>query len=217
MSKTSQSIRELRVERALRFLAGVGTKKKVLDIGCQSGGFCGKLLKLCHEPHGMEIVPEMVENARRNYPMIPFVLGDCEKELPFPDGFFDVVWAGDVIEHVCQTDVFVNEVNRVLRVGGYFILSTPLHNRVKNLLIALFLFEKHFDPEFPHYRFYSRKSLRAVLEKRGFEVVEVAHIGRIHLVANTIFVAARKLASKAVMSHDKLAVLNRFHGIGVAS
>jgi SAM-dependent methyltransferase len=224
MATIFQPIREQRVRRALASLAALGPKKKVLDIGCQSGGFCGKLLELGHEAFGLEIVPEMVENARRNYPTIPFVVGDSEQHIPFPDGFFDVVWAGDVIEHIRHTDVFVNEVNRVLHGGGHFIVSTPMHNRLKNLYIVLFRFEKHFDPEFPHYRFYTKKSLSAVLEKRGFEVVEVDFTGRLPVIANTLFVVARKTATKAVMSEARLAVLARFQretvpsrGVGLPS
>lgn len=83
------------------------------------------------------------------------------------------MWAGDVVEHICNTDIFVNEINRVLKIGGLFALSTPTHNRIKNFAIALFRFEKHFDPEFPHYRFYTPKSLKNVLEKRGFRIIGI--------------------------------------------
>ena len=200
MSNSSQSIRERRVQRALRFIASTGTHQKVLDIGCQSGGFCGELLKLGHEPHGIEIMAELVQNARRNQPNIDFIVGDCSKEIPYPDASFDVVWAGEVIEHIGYTDVFVNEVNRVLRIGGHFILTTPMHNRLKNIYLVLFKFEQHFDPEFPHYRFYTKKSLCDVLTKRGFEIADIDYTGRIPLLANTIFVAAKKLATKKVMS-----------------
>ncbi|GAG07765.1 unnamed protein product, partial [marine sediment metagenome] len=121
---------------------------------------------------------------------------DCEKHLPFDDKFFDIVWAGDVIEHIRFTDVFVNEINRVLKLGGIFVLSTPMHNRFKNVLISLCNFEKHFDPEFPHLRFYSLRSLTSTLEKRGFEIVSVNYIGRIRPIASSMFVLSRKVEDK---------------------
>lgn len=204
MSNDPQSIREARVKRALKFISGLESQKaKVLDIGCQSGGFCAELLQLGHDPSGIEIVPALVENAKRRHPTIPFVVGNCEEEIPFSDGFFDVVWAGEVIEHIRHTDMFINEINRVLRPGGFVVLTTPMHNRIKNLYVVLFRFEKHFDPEFPHYRFYSRRSLTEVLNKRGFEVTEVDYIGRIPIVANAIFIAAKKVATKTALSHDR--------------
>jgi len=105
--------------------------------------------------------------------------------------------------------VFINEINRVLKVGGHLILTTPMHNRLKNLYVVLFKFEKHFNPKFPRYRFYSKKSLSAVLQRRGFEIVEVDYIGRLPVIANVIFVIARKVATKAVLSDFRLGADNR--------
>lgn len=197
------SIQTKRYQRALQFINGIGANKKILDIGCQSGDFCHELQLLGHEPHGMEIVPDLVDSANLKYPAIPIDVGNCEKKIPYPDGCFDIVWAGEVIEHIPHTDTFVNEVNRVLKMGGYFILTTPIHNRIKSLLIVLFKFEKHFDPEFPHYRFYTRKSLCNVLAKRGLETTMIDYTGRIPCVANTIFMAARKVVSKQSMSNHR--------------
>ncbi|HVB56382.1 MAG TPA: class I SAM-dependent methyltransferase [Candidatus Acidoferrales bacterium] len=149
MSNEPHSINEKRVQRTLKFITGLEAKMKILDIGCQSGDFCNDLQRLGHEPYGIEISSESVDEARRKHARIPFVVGNCEQEIPFPDGSFDVVWAGEVIEHIGHTDVFVNEVNRVLKVGGHFILSTPMHNRLKNLFVVLFKFEKHFNPGVP--------------------------------------------------------------------
>ena len=143
------------------------------------------------------------------HPGISFVAGNCEREIPFQDSFFDVVWAGEVIEHVGHTDVFINEINRVLKVGGHLILTTPMHNRLKNLYVVLFKFEKHFNPEFPHYRFYSKKSLSKVLEKRGLEIIEVDYLGRVPAVANVIFVVAVKVATKTVLSDFRKGADNR--------
>lgn len=209
MSNGSHVLNEKRVSITLKFINALEAKAKVLDIGCQSGDFCGDLQRLGHDPYGIEISSEEVECARRKHASIPFVAGNCEKEIPFPDDSFDVVWAGEVIEHIGHTDVFVNEVNRVLRVGGHFILSTPMHNRLKNLFVVLFKFEKHFNPEFPHYRFYSKKSLSTVLAKRGFEIVKVSYIGRAPLVANVMYVIARKIATQPALSDFRQYADNR--------
>ena len=75
----------------------------------------------------------------------------------------DIVWAGDIIEHIRFTGIFVNEINRILKVGGLFVVTT-MHNRLKNVFISLLNFERHFDPEFPHLRFFTLRSLRNLLE-----------------------------------------------------
>jgi SAM-dependent methyltransferase len=50
---------------------------------------------------------------------------DANKPLPFRDGTFDVVTALDVIEHIVETNTFVNELYRIVAPGGYLILDTP--------------------------------------------------------------------------------------------
>ncbi len=183
---------------------GEGVKgQKILDIGCQNGMWCRQLRDIGHEPFGIDVQEDSVINAKKLHPDIPFIMGNCQEELPFADGELDIVWAGDVIEHICFTDVFINEINRVLKVGGKVVLTTPVHGRIKNILISFSNFETHFYPEYPHVRFYTRKSLSGVLEKRGFSVVHVDYIGRFRPVARTIFLVAEKQKNKMVLSEHQ--------------
>lgn len=196
------NIKEKRVQF---FLDCIKDRKgcRILDIGCQDGFLCHHLKQCGHEPYGVEIVEQLVLEAQSKYPSITFVQADCEIEIPFEDGFFDIVWAGDVIEHVRHTDIFINQINRVLKIGGLFILSTPMHNRIKNAIICLYNFEKHFDPEFPHLRFYSLKSLRSVLEKRGFVIKSVKYIGRVAPLAKSICVVSEKKENRQLFSKHR--------------
>lgn len=201
MSSTSK-IRKKRVEFFLDLLHD-GENHRVLDIGCQGGDLCYQLMQCGHEPYGIDVVEELVAEARSKYPQISFECANCEQKLPFADKHFDVVWAGDVIEHIRFTGVFVNEVNRVLKVGGLFVLTTPMHNRLKNLIVALYNFEKHFDPDFPHLRFYTLKSLQAVLRKRGFSIKMIKYFGRIALLANSMCVVSVKEEDKSFLSRHR--------------
>ena len=197
-----EEIQKIRLQYFLNF---VKDKKncKILDIGCQSGDLCHELTQIGHEAYGVDVVEELIAEAQRRFPDNNFKCADCEKDLPFENNFFDIVWAGDIIEHIHFTDVFVNEMNRVLKIGGFFVLSTPMHNRLKNVMISLYRFEKHFDPEFPHLRFYTLNSLKSVLEKRGFNIEGVKYIGRIKPLANSMFVISRKREDKMVMSQHR--------------
>jgi SAM-dependent methyltransferase len=199
MMASPEKIKKRRETLLLEFVQ----KKKgcrVLDIGSQTGELCYQLYQNGCEPYGVEIVEDLIRAAKNRYPKIRFESTDCEKNIPFSDKFFDVVWAGDVIEHIRFTDVFINEINRVLKLGGTFVLSTPAHNIIKNIIISLFNFESHFNPEFPHLRFYTVKSLKSVLEKRGFKMLSVNYIGRIRPISCSMFVQAEKIENKEVYS-----------------
>ena len=181
----------------LPFLQGLKASN-ILDIGCLTGDSCYLIQQSGHKVFGVDIDTGCVELAKTKYPMLNIQWGDCEKRIPFEDKFFDLVWAGDVIEHIRFTDVFINEINRVLKVGGLFVLTTPMHNRIKNLLISIANFEKHFNPEFSHYRFYTKKSLKNVLEMRGFCIRSIKDIGRIPPIAETMYAIAEKVEDKMV-------------------
>ena len=64
-----------------------------------------------------------------------------------------------MIEHVYDTEQFVTEIARVLAPGGFFFITTPFHGYVKNFILALIGFDKHFDVTGPHIRFFSDRAL----------------------------------------------------------
>jgi SAM-dependent methyltransferase len=92
--------------------------------------------------------------------------------LPFAEDAFDVVWAGEVLEHVADVVGLLAEVRRVLRWGGRLLLTTPWHGRI---VVAT---DAHFDPRTDHLRFFSARTLRAVLGDAGFDQIEVRRAGR---------------------------------------
>ena len=82
--------------------------------------------------------------------------------LPFDEDAFDVVWAGEVLEHVADVVGLLAELRRVLRWGGRLVVTTPWHGR---LVVAT---DAHFDPRADHLRFFSARTLRGVLADAGF-------------------------------------------------
>jgi ubiquinone/menaquinone biosynthesis C-methylase UbiE len=97
--------------------------RSLLDAGCAWGYatrfFAGK----CPDTSGIEI-SDHVEIARQRYPHIAFYQGSLES-TPFADASFDVVVMSDVLEHVDNEIAALDEIARVLRPGGTFIVSTP--------------------------------------------------------------------------------------------
>ena len=77
--------------------------------------------------------------------------------LPLPDESFDLVLSTQVLEHVDDPDVYLKECERVLRAGGWFILST--HG----------MMYYHQDPE--DYWRWTRAGLEKLIANHGFEVV----------------------------------------------
>ena len=76
------------------------------------------------ETFGVDISPYAIAKVRENAPRTKFELLKGN-QLPFPDNFFDVVTALDVLEHIPQPVDTLVELSRVSRPGGILISSVP--------------------------------------------------------------------------------------------
>lgn len=160
-----------RIDKSRKLIAAMPAGSKILDIGCGNGTVLSSLVKT-HELHGVEINPELT--ARANKIGMKVLVHDVESgPLPYPDKTFDVVFCGETIEHQVDTDWLVAEINRVLKPRGILVLTYP---NIRTMLgIAMLLF---FDmpPMYaaryraPHYRDFTLKTIRMVLNNHGFKL-----------------------------------------------
>lgn len=164
----------------------------VLDLGCGRGEFSSFIKELGFKPTGADLSSKVVDFCRSKHPDISFAAMDSPDRLPFGNGSFSAVWSSEVIEHVFDIHAWLSEVNRVLKPNGLVILTTPYHGRLKNMLIALSKFDKHFDPEVSHIRFFDKSGLDRCLRRAGFEPVKWDGIGRCWPIHRTWFTVARK-------------------------
>lgn len=100
----------VRIEKILNL---VGRNKKVLNVGCYDGSIGEKLLKRGNEVYGLDASEEMINLAKRKG--VKSVVGNLEKSLPFESDTFDTVVAGEVLEHILDTGLFIDEIKRVLK------------------------------------------------------------------------------------------------------
>jgi SAM-dependent methyltransferase len=103
---------------------------RLLDIGCGNGAYTLELAAGFDEVHGIEIEPERLGELERRLaaPGAPANVRAAlmsAEALEFPDASFDVVTAIEVIEHIVDLDRALDEVRRVLRPGGAFLITCP--------------------------------------------------------------------------------------------
>ena len=156
-------------------LANVAAGERVLDLGCGAGEFSAALVEAGALPIAVDVAAEALRRAAARVPDLDGRLWRDGEPLPLDDASVDVVWAGEVIEHVADVAPWLSEVRRVLRPRGTLLLTTPHHGPLTLLRLALSprRFALHFEPRSDHLRFFSPRTLRALLDDLGFEVARL--------------------------------------------
>lgn len=135
-----------------------------------------------------------------------FVRVDVDSSpLPFPEGSFDAVVASHTIEHLTRPMLMMDEIFRVLKVGGLLYLECP-SDRSAWLPSMPFKFEEfrslNFYDDPTHVgRPYSPQSLYRLFRMYGGEVLECKY-----LVSNQVRIRFPKLLFSALLRHDAAAL-----------
>ncbi len=171
-----------------------GRVPRVLDVGCGEGHFAAALLGAGAEVVGCDVAAEPLRRAHSRHPTLDLRLVEPEASLPLEDASFDVVWAGETIEHVADTAQWLSELRRVLRSGGLLLISTPEHGPLSRLWIGLSrtAFQARFDPRADHLRFYTRQLLADLLADFGFADVAVKNAGGLPLARRVLLASAQR-------------------------
>jgi SAM-dependent methyltransferase len=110
----------------------------------------------------------------------PTVWGTAER-LPFKSETFNLVISTEVIEHVRKPKRMLDEVHRVIKNDGKWLLSTPniatLANRIALFFLGRFPPDRtlHDNHDVGHLHFWDRKFLLDILSKNGFRVEKSWH------------------------------------------
>jgi SAM-dependent methyltransferase len=126
-------------------------KGRLLDFGCGAKPY--RALFTTDEYIGLDF--ESTGHPHINEQIDVFYDG---KTIPFGDGYFDAAFSSEVFEHVFNLDDILTELNRVVKQGGLLLVTCPFS-----------ICEHEIPYDFARYSSYSIKYL---LEKKGFEVVE---------------------------------------------
>jgi len=185
------------VREAMFDLLEENTSASVLDCGCNNG----KLTKIVgrkigtEQLYGIELVDLWIPHAREQGVKVYQV--DLNQRLPMEDDTFDVVFASQIIEHLYNTDLYIKEIWRVLKPGGYAVISTPNLASLHCIIMLLLGFQPTFVsdvvrvgnpfygrqrdvarfPAHSHLRTFNWRSLKELFEYYGFKVEKMTGVG----------------------------------------
>jgi SAM-dependent methyltransferase len=174
----------------------------LLEIGCAYGFFLDEARPHFQRVAGVDVAAGPVERARARFDVEAFAGGFLD--LPFEPGSFDVICMWDTVEHLPRPDQFVEKARRLLRPGGRLFLTTAdiasLNARVRGAG-----WRQIHPPSHLHY--FSRDSMRRLLERTGFRVLGVETAAYYHSIHNVLATLALRGGIAGAVSRPALRVL----------
>lgn len=149
-------------------------KGRMIDIGCAMGFFVDEASKRGWQVEGLDISQFATEYVTKNFGHKSH--NGSLLEVDLPTGAYDLVTMWDVIEHVPDPQAYLKRVAELLKTGGVVELATPDVGSLPAQITGKQWIGYKLSDE--HVYYFAVKTLSAMLEKAGFEVVHVRHVGK---------------------------------------
>lgn len=164
IKKMAQIINDLNLEHC-----------KILDYGCYDG-YLLSLIKRKNELHGIEASEYGFRMSKKRGINVKKFFYTGDKLTPYSSNTFDLVVAGEIIEHVIDTEGFLLEISRLLKKNGLLVLTTPNIASLGRRLFLLMGKNPHIEfsvnePDSSgHLRYFTHDTIKYLLKKTGFSV-----------------------------------------------
>ncbi|HZH92015.1 MAG TPA: class I SAM-dependent methyltransferase [Pyrinomonadaceae bacterium] len=144
---------------------------RLLDVGFGAGTLLEAARRGGWEARGVEVSQSAIEHVRKaGFDVFCGTLAEAQ----YPDDYFDVVTASEVLEHVPHPQPVLNEIARVLRPGGLLWATTP-HGRGMSAHLLKLKWSAVSPPE--HLQLFSIDGIKKMSAQAGFRRVRVATEG----------------------------------------
>lgn len=178
---------------------------KLYDIGVGWGHFLHTAKRMGFETSGVEMSELMHHYASTDLKLE--VEHDNFFNIELQNNYYDVATMWDVLEHIEHPTKAVQKVYEMIKDDGYFVLQVPQIDSK----VAIKLKEKWSMLSIEHINYFSRKTIKTLLENNGFEIVKYKSSYELKLfLMFTIlpWLRRRKTKSKGAKSDEKLVISN---------
>lgn len=142
---------------------------KLLDVGCGGGRFLNRMKKRGWQVEGTDFDEQAARKVSTRYGITTYV-GDLAK-CALPANSFDAITMSQTIEHLYDPLATLTECLRILKPGGWLIMTTP--NVLSLGAVEFGAFWRGWEAP-RHLHLFSADSLRRLTQRAGFEVAEAS-------------------------------------------
>ncbi len=147
------------------------TYPRLLDAGCGAGPSLPFLEKQGFRVIGSDYIYFPLLEAQKRAPGVPLLNCNLDQGLPFADESLDVILVSEVIEHLSNDKLFLQEALRALAPGGVLLLTTPNLWDIRRPIAKLTgqVWSGYRDPT--HINLMTPRRLAGLLKEAGFSEV----------------------------------------------
>lgn len=146
---------------------------RLLEVGCATGAFLGRMALKNWEVEGVESSPDAAEAARLlGYP----VHAGPMESAPEPDRAYDLVVGWMVLEHFHNPLLALQKIHAWTKPGGWLVLSVPDAGSLEFRFFKSNWYALHLPNHLFHF---TRRTLAVVLERSGWQLRRVLHQRRL--------------------------------------
>ncbi len=164
----SRMIRKYGLRKRAQVVSKQVRQGAILDVGCATGDFLSVMREFPGwRVFGIEPTPSALRYARQKVglPVVEGVLNVA----PFADSSFDAITMWDVLEHVYNPRQVLEDIVRLLKVGGIFVVNHPNIDSVDRKIFG----DMWLGYELPrHLYLFPGDLLKELMAELGFEEVE---------------------------------------------
>ncbi len=149
---------------------------RVLDAGCFDGKFAELARRQGHHVTGLDRQKHEGVADRLDV----FVEADLNETLPELDGPYDVVVAGDILEHVVEPHLLLADLVRQVAPGGEILVSVPNFGHWYprgRIALGRFDYDQRGPLDRGHIRFFTRDTIETLIESCGLRIRERRTVG----------------------------------------
>lgn len=149
-------------QRLLSLLEHMPRKGRIIDVGCARGFFLEVAKGAGYIVEGVDASKIITQDVRRKGYKVHLGLFE---NIPLPSEKYDAVVLLQTIEHVWDLQGFLRKAKKIIKPGGYLLVTTPDKNGFLGRLMGKWWFTYH---NWEHLYFFSPACLQAVLHRAGF-------------------------------------------------
>jgi 2-polyprenyl-3-methyl-5-hydroxy-6-metoxy-1,4-benzoquinol methylase len=150
----------------------------ILEVGCGNGATIAKLKADGHAIFvaGIEMVAKK-ELLEKNI-IDKIIIGNIEEiELPFEEGFFDIIILGDVLEHLIDPWSTLDKLKKYVKINGKIIISMPNVRNWRVLLSLIFMgnwdYNKSGILDKTHLRFFTKNGMKLLIKNSNLKLIKI--------------------------------------------